>query len=108
MTEQTDAAEVDVRDTLLAALNDEYGDQGWDELRSLSRIVRIIAAREAAARAEALRGILFRVETACDGYSHLMDEDVPSDVTDLAAYEQGAHDAAEAIRAIARTDGAGS
>lgn len=64
MTEQTDAAEVDVRATLLAALNDEYGDQGWDELRSLSRIVRIIAAREAAAEARGAQAVLDAVEEA--------------------------------------------
>jgi len=45
-----------------------------------------------------LTGMRFRVEVACEGYAHLMDEDVPSDVVDLAAYQQGAADAAQAIR----------
>jgi hypothetical protein len=124
MTEQTDAAEVaELADGFLASRlswgthADRWNDADWQRrfwtevaqtLLASGWYADTLAAREAAARAEALRGILFRVETACDGYSHLMDEDVPGGVTDLAAYEQGAHDAAEAIRTTARTDGAGS
>jgi hypothetical protein len=48
----------------------------------------------------AAHGMRFRVEVACDGYSFLMDEDVPSHITDTAAYQDGAHDAAEAIRSV--------
>jgi len=47
-------------------------------------------------------GIRFRVETACDGYSALLDTDVPPDITFHDDYLQGAHDAAEAIRAALR------
>lgn len=65
-----------------------------------------LAAHTAAAKREGARGIRFRVEVACDGYAHLMDEDVPSDESDLAAYQQGAHDAAEAIRAVLIEGGA--
>lgn len=65
-----------------------------------------LAARDA--EVEQAVGLRFRVETACDGYANLMDDDVPSDCDDY-SYQQGAHDAAEAIRSvidIARAEGA--
>jgi hypothetical protein len=64
-----------------------------------------LAARDAERRrlgADAERGFRFRVEVACDGYANLMDSDVPAGISDLAAYQEGAHDAAEAIRAAAQ------
>lgn len=51
--------------------------------------------------ADMLRGVRFRVETACDGYEHLMDEDVPGGFHhDAASYQSGAADAARAIRGV--------
>lgn len=64
------------------------------------------ATAEARGAERGARGVRFRVEVACDGYAHLMDEDVPSNESDLAAYQQGAHDAAEAIRAVLIEGGA--
>lgn len=65
----------------------------------------LIADREAAAatkaRADERRAIRWRVETACDGYENLMDEDVPGGGwTDVASYQSGAADAARAIRGV--------
>jgi hypothetical protein len=87
------------------ALSEEYGTfldggtpSGVAHLIT-AHVAAVLREQIAAAQAEAVRGIRFRVETACDGYAHLADEDVPGDVTDTAAYQEGAHDAAEAIRA---------
>ena len=55
-----------------------------------------------AAKQVEIEGIRFRVEVACDGYSMLMDTDVPAGVISPEDYQQGAHDAAEAIRAALR------
>lgn len=60
----------------------------------------VAAAAEAAAGERIAHGIRFNIEVACDGYAHLMDEDVPGGVYDMTSYQQGAHDAAEGIRSV--------
>jgi hypothetical protein len=73
------------------------------EFLTAAAVVRARLEAAESARDEALaalRGATFRAEVACEGYAHLMDEDVPGGVVDLAAYQEGAHDAAEAIRAV--------
>jgi hypothetical protein len=81
---------------LLAALNDEYGDQGWDELRSLSRIEHIIAAREAAAEARGAQAVARAVFAG-----------KPDDAFD-ARYRDGYAAAARAAAAAAAAAGGGA
>jgi hypothetical protein len=104
------AEDVEALRALLAALR--YGSHTFTTHEMAERIAASdwladhTAAAEARGAERGVRGVRFRVEVACGGYANLMDEDVPGDVSDLAAYQQGAHDAAEAIRAVLIEGGA--